>query len=129
MLIKYETSLLAEKKGYPQRNTYDFWLPDGETMTDKHYCEWLDEEDYEGVIAAPRQSLLQKWLRDEHKMSITVHPLNTGKWEFVIFFLDQPLEGTDGFKNKMSLHVEPYYWDSYEETLEAALVTGLNLIK
>ena len=61
-------------------------------------------------------------------MAIKTHPLNDGRWEFVIFFLDQPLEGTDGYKNKMSIHIFPYKWNTINGAKRAAIQTALREI-
>jgi len=135
MILKYETCLLAKEKGYPQGETYDFWMADAKTITDKHYRSFLglNDEEFEALLAAPTQDRIERWLRDEQSIYLKAHPINTGQlvlnWEFVIFFLKQPLEGTDGFHNKMSLHVEPYFWNSYEEATEAGIQEALRQIK
>ena len=98
-LISIETAKLANEKGFPQENYY------------------LTKEQIE--IVGPRivtQSLLQKWLREEHKIDIIIHVTST--------------------TNEYWAHIPNFIrgdWKSicfkiYEEALEAGLIEGLHRI-
>lgn len=114
--ISFETAKLAKEKGFK---------------------EVIFESDGTGnltrIYNVPTQSLLQKWLRENHKKFVKTHPVYRDEkvqWEYVIFFLDDPLlSGTDGFKNRMSLLDYPYYWETEEEALEKGLQKALKLIQ
>lgn len=101
----------------------------------KHYTEFtIDELDKLHLNNSNKQIeyyFIQKWLREEHDKYIKCHPVyrdEKTQWEYVIFFLNEPLlSGTDGFKNRMSLLDYPYYWNTYEEALEAGLYEALKL--
>lgn len=127
-LITFETAKLAKEKGFAsmKANCYGdnmcYQLPEG------YLINALKGNIVSGYILAPTQSLLQKWLRDKYQMTMNIHPVKDGKWEFIIFLLNEPLPER-GYKNKMSLYVEPYRWNTYEETLEIGLQEALKLIK
>ena len=62
------------------------------------------------------------WLYEKYGIWIQgPFPYNDGKWEWVIFLLKEPLNGTDGYKNIMSLHHHPYKFNSPTEAYEAAI--------
>ena len=63
------------------------------------------------------QSLLQKWLRDEHKLHITITSISQESWQYHITKIGDTLG-----KN----FEEDFY--TYEEALEIALVKTLKLI-
>lgn len=127
-LISFETAKLAKENGFDLvvHAFYDKNMCIDETM----YHNW---NEYKAAYSAPTQSLLQKWLREKYNKYVKVHPVYRDEkiqWEYVIFFLDEPLlSGTDGFKNRMSLLDYPYYWETFEEALENGLQEALKLIK
>ena len=67
------------------------------------------------TIDAPTQSLLQKWLREEHQLYVLINYVNKEQfnWEINMF---QHGEYGIGFRG------------NYEEALEAGLLTALKLI-
>ena len=91
----------------------DFW-----------YNEIEDEEDvyaqtYEPIkYPAPTQSLLQKWLREKHKIHITIFSSSQESWMFRITKPNQML--TEG------IYGEDFI--TYEEALEVGLQEALKLI-
>lgn len=102
----------------------------------KHYTEFTIDELSKLSLNNPNKQIeyyfIQKWLREKHNKYVQCHPVYRDEkiqWEYIIFFLDEPLlSGTDGFKNRMSLLNHPYYWETYEEALEAGLYDTLKLI-
>ncbi len=106
-LITTKTLQLAKKRGFNlvQRiiTVYDKDTPN-ESQSDEH-----------GVT----QSLLQKWLRDTHKLHITIFSSSQESWMFRITRPHQKLEE--------GLYGEDY--NSFEEALEEGLQEGLKLIK
>ena len=69
------------------------------------------------LILRPTQSLLQKWLREEHKLSVEVY-FNNG-WDYDICDLETNLQNIS----------EPYEYKTFENAFEVALMTALNMIK
>jgi len=107
--ISFITAKLAKEKGYPQdRFTYPKYSNDGEIQ----HHSWSDG------IAAPTQSLLQKWLREIPELHIAIHPIinpdNTTKW-----YNYQSSKQKADWKDR---------YDTYEEALEIALQQKLNLL-
>jgi len=137
-IISFETAKIAKERGFNSFTTFQYIQYDDNDWRLKSNQEFRELSESIGIgdkirIAAPTQSLLQKWLRVKYSLYIKVHPVYRDKkvmWEYVIFFLDEPLlSGTDGFKNKMSLLNHPYYWETYEEALEEGLKTALKSVK
>ena len=89
----------------------------------------LKEDSY--LISAPTIAEVVMWLYEKHGIWVQgPFPLKNGKWEWVVFFLKEPLEGSDGFKNRMSIVDETPYYDTPTETYLAAIEYTLkNLIK
>lgn len=71
------------------------------------------------------------WLYEKYGIWVQgPFPLNNGKWEWVVFFLKEPLDGSDGFKNRMSILDEKPYYNTPTEAYEAAIEYVLkNLIQ
>ena len=60
---------------------------------------------------------LQKWLREEHKLSVEVY-FNNG-WDYDICDLETNLQNIS----------KPYEYKTFENAFEVALMTALNMIK
>jgi len=74
-----------------------------------------------GYTSAPEQWQVVEWLRVNHGIWVQgPFPINNGKWEWVIFLLNEPLENTDGYKNIMSLHTKQRQFNSPQEAYSAA---------
>ena len=129
-IINIETAKLAWQKGYNKEGIYcktGYYTLDG-----RHSGEFnvaLDEEgkDYKGLqfVASPTQSLLQKWLREEHGIHICIMPSMCGEqeaWTIDLIKSFRPLAPV--------ISVDGYgYCDSYEDALEVGLKEALHLIK
>lgn len=76
----------------------------------------------------PTQSLLQKWLRDEHKIHVFIGArLNVKKWDSHAYDLN--MNGTEYTKSHpLSKYKTQGVYDTYEEALEAGLQEGLKMI-
>lgn len=108
-LIKFETATLAKKKGFDwYTSTY---IDDEEDIIEDDTAPLI------GAIPAPTQSLLQRWLREVHKIHITITSISQESWQYHITKVGDSLG---------KLYNEDY--DDYEEALEDALVDALNLI-
>jgi hypothetical protein len=112
-LITFETAKLAKERGFDLdskgRKNCMFFASNGR-LCDKVY-------DFDNVCLAPTQSLLQKWLREVHKLYITTRPYKlTNRYQFFVTITSEE----DNFTfNK---------FDSYEEALEKGLEEALKLI-
>tara|TARA_R110001606_G_scaffold391495_1_gene559642 strand:+ start:65 stop:349 length:285 start_codon:yes stop_codon:yes gene_type:complete len=88
-LITFETAKLAKEKGFELNG-------------------------YTNDIEAPTQSLLQKWLREEHEIHLTVTSISQESWQCHITKIGDSL----GKK-----YFEDFY--NYEEALEKGLMEAL----
>tara|TARA_R110000823_G_scaffold252708_1_gene375265 strand:- start:351 stop:731 length:381 start_codon:yes stop_codon:yes gene_type:complete len=122
-LITFETAKLAKEKGFenktPHKLRRDYYNHLGEingdvTLYIKAYVNKKSTRNLE-TIDAPTQSLLQKWLREEHQLYVLINYVNKEQfnWEINMF---QHGEYGIGFRG------------NYEEALEAGLLTALKLI-
>ena len=116
-LIEFETAKLAKEKrfyaptvgSYSQDNIEDdnFYLSEG-VLTNYNAI---------GMFSAPTQSLLQKWLREEHDIHIMLEAFDDGSWQF--WLINPKFEEED----------DELYQKTYEEALEKGLIESLKLIK
>lgn len=116
-LILFETAKLAKEKGFIQKFDSEHFndiLPyreDGTRRLDFNY----NGEEYDAVI----QSTLQSWLRDNHKIHISIDR-EEDRWKpEIITFHNGNKHVPYGFKN----------YASYEDALEQGLINSLNIIK
>lgn len=78
-------------------------------------------------MSMPTIAEVVMWLYEKHSIWVQgSFPYNNGKWGWVIFLLKEPLDNTDGYKNIMSLHHEPYWFNAPTEANEAAIEYILN---
>jgi len=129
-LIEFETAKLAKEKGFDWEvlNHYNNELfYNDEFVNNKGY---LFEDDVKNSelepfeYSAPTQSLLQKWLRDEHDCLVEI--TTAGKDEHYVKVL---------LPDIMSPYFEPEQesigdvdFETYEQALEAGLIEALKLI-
>lgn len=120
-LISFDTAKLAKEKGFPQdrsQNVQTYETYKGEQLTTDNVMIAVNDLDYYSTIAAPTQSLLQKWLRDEHGIHIEVCR-SEDEWAYNLYTINQGNRHIPrGFKT----------YDIYEKALEAGLVEALKLI-
>lgn len=136
-LIKYETAKLAKEKGFDWDCIYNYvCYTNSEPQLEmrnlnirsiydgyKFFNNKIDNlPENSGIICinnctAPTQSLLQRWLREVHKIHIITTSISQESWQYHITNVGDSLG---------KLYNEDYY--NYEEALEAALVHALNLI-
>ena len=113
-LISFETAKLAKEVGF-------------DCVTNKYYTPNSGKLVY-GIrpvvvnirIKAPTQSLLQRWLREKHKIHITIHYHKSGTYSTHI---------ADEADNCMSTELFGEVFNTYEAALEAGLLEALKLIK
>lgn len=151
-LITFETAKLAKEKGFDitlytsyingvfheneaEPNGYDGWdIPHKENWNKKGWiftkeesscfnCK-LDNIKYFEACSAPTQSLLQKWLREKHKISVTIFSSSQESWSVKV---NTPsLTGLHG--NIEQFHYKGVDFYTYEEALEEGLYQALKLI-
>lgn len=77
-LVSFEVATLALEKGfnYMEANCYGdnmcYQLPEGKLINA------LNGNTVSGYILAPTQSLLQRWLRENHNIVVSIHPISDG---------------------------------------------------
>lgn len=117
-LIDFETAKLVKEKGFnvKTRAKYILNIPTQTMQLYPHYGESFDVEDTD--ILVPTQSLLQKWLREVHKIDITPSLVGNGYG----FYIHKNRQYTNkGESYGFSGH-------TYELALEAGLQEALKLI-
>ena len=110
-LISLETAKLAKEKGY-YNLTKNIFLYDInlclQNTTECYVVHFMDKKNH---ILAPTQSLLQRWLREVHKIHIIISSPQEGIWKYHI----PNIGGLDDFS-------------TYEEALEEGLLKALKMI-
>src|SRR4051812_29785757 len=116
--ISFETAKLAKEKGFDEFNNV-YW--------DKNKIVWTTQTN--DKINRPEhyyintQSLLQKWLREKHKIRVFATHSSIGTFNFEIYKwnYDNQIGKWERIGNISS-------FSTYEEALEEGLKQGLNLI-
>ena len=109
-LISFETAKLAKEKGFNWKVSLHY-ESNGNRFFDKVECNF---NNVELICSAPTQSLLQKWLREVHKLIITIDHVTSKGWCYRI-----QINNSDW----------SIYFKTYEEALEKGLQEALKLIK
>ena len=110
-LITYETAKLAKEKGFNWKvqNYFKIGVISKPIQQEKCNLQNINNVGI-SVISVPTQSLLQRWLREEHMIYIMIgHNING-------YFGEVNGKGTGCF-------------DTYESNLESGLIQALKLIK
>lgn len=118
-IVLFETALLARDKGFINGSDFYYdinteFLYVWNDMIGSHGCK---NGDYGIHIEAPKQSLLQKWIREVYNIHLTI------KYKGY----------EDVNKYEVSVYDGEYYqyseiYSTYEIALEAGLLVALNLI-
>jgi len=109
-LITFETGTIAKEKGFQSYTS--FYYSEGMEIKGTKMGMHGNPNAY-GGISAPTQSLLQKWLREEHDLFISVDKYEDKADSYFIS------------TNCIGIYGE---FKTYEEALEKGLVTALKLI-
>lgn len=132
-LISFETAKLAKEKGFNIKTLFAYNLL-GVTNNSFKIHRKKDFDEFSNTFCfTPTQSLLQKWLREEHEIHIEI---SYGKDKTNVWFnpniysLIKPQDGDDldCYNDSYAELVELNQYDSYEEALEAGLLEALKLI-
>ena len=143
---KQPTAKLAKEKGFDEQTRNAFDENGGEVFCDpcsdsvrlvglgnRQGHKWWNSKEI-GKYARPTQSLLQKWLREVHKIFIGVLPFKDIEdsdeltWYYTVVDYKKVMY-EDILCNANHLNASDINFNSYEVALEAALVDALNLIK
>ena len=122
-IIKYETAKLAKNKGFSWGAI--FYYNEG---SDLRQLDSLVDSNYNNIYdkySAPTQSLLQKWLRDIHKIIVWVEPNYDFAEEQIL--LDEWFAVIT--KGSFSNTKETKPFKTYEQALEEGLLKALQMIK
>ena len=77
-LITFDTAKLAKEKGFNE--PCKWYMKDGIDLSESNETnDFL----FEGYLSAPSQSLLHKWLREKHYLTVRVHRDYDG-WAYMI---------------------------------------------
>lgn len=109
-LVSFETANLAKEKGFVDMAIPQIYIGKG-VLWDYSVHGSCSNYNY---VEAPTQSLLQKWLREEHSIHICVE--YRGMYFGDVWIVSK---GTKHFRG----------FSTYEEALEEALKIGLNRIE
>jgi hypothetical protein len=130
-LILFETAKLAKEKGFNYKVTNHF--RDGanynkELINAGSAYNMNSSEEQElwntNLYSAPTQSLLQKWLREVHKIKILVTHSPSGMYNFEIYKWN--FDNAKGIWERIG-HITHY--ETYEQAFEEGLKEALTLIE
>ena len=113
-LISFQVAKLAKEKGCTL-NTPKAYNDNGVLVIQSNYPSYIDELD----ISAPTQSLLQKWLREVHNVSIKIDDYYTNsrvRFDYNVCQLGSQEDNPVGI------------FETYEEALEIGLYQALVLL-
>ena len=113
-LITFQTAELVSELGFTfgLGNGQKFYYPQSEELTENHRGN---------NYPAPTQSLLQKWLREKHKVDIQVNDYTQDSY---ISFVDKRVSKT----HVMKIEAKSNIGKTYEDALEKALHRALTLV-
>lgn len=114
-LISFETAKLAKEKGFKIPSRYYIW--DTEEQDYTSISDSVMDSSTIGNPLAPTQSLLQKWIREEHRLDIIIRSETIG-YGYLIYNRYPPKNITNNS-----------IFQTYEQSLEAALLETLKLIE
>lgn len=139
-IISYETAVLAKEKGFGLYEDSKRFYISGKLRNKPTEHMSSMRERFLDICAAPEQSLLQKWLREVHKITVEITLKGYITYQTSYIFQGTPYTRPDGsnieglwnhvtvgkyegvmFKNTL--------FDTYEQALEAGLQEALKLIK
>jgi hypothetical protein len=119
-LISFNTAKLAKEKGFDiSGNDFYYDLGNNNELSVGYYSSYAySQRKLNLTLLAPNQSLLQKWLREKHKLHVAVYPIKD-KWDGDVRILTGKINNSP---------VDFFGYDSYEEALEVGLYEALKLI-
>ena len=130
-IIIFETAKLGKEKGFNIKCSNGFRLKAEQIkeLSCKNNInfnggEWNPDDEHIKYYSAPNQTILQKWLREEHKLRVFVKQGVSGNFNYEIYKwnYDNVLGIWERIGNISSV-------DSYEIALENGMYHALTLIK
>lgn len=119
-LISFETAILAKEKGFNIIQRYgtesSLYDKDGKHIYYSNYG-FMYSGLSDGYISAPTQTLLQRWLREEHNVIVLVD-----------VFLGKFICKVNNIIVTNNRTGDILKYDTYEKALEIGLIKGLNRI-
>lgn len=122
-LVTFETAKLAKEKGFDELCSFTYSLPHEQKFSIelsksgllKEYKKCKNSE-FTICVTVPPQSLLQKWLREEHQISVFTIPFfDKMKWHTKILYDEYNID-------------EGITCNTFEESLEKGLMEALKKI-
>ena len=120
-LVSFEIAKLAKEKGFDElvRDAYYVNTPElSRVMREECWDGYPINSEDEAYLAAPTQSLLQKWLREVHFIHIQPIYHKTTKYSVIL---------NDASENSIGDMFGDYF-NIYEEALEKGLLESLKLL-
>ena len=124
-LISKETAVLAKEKGFNEE-TYDYFNQNGECETSlekEYFNKGIHTSENIITISCPTQSLLQKWLREKHRIYIMVYVMEDSDG---IIYYEFGLKQVVNWLSDKSC--KPAKFNTYEEALEFGLQKALTFV-
>ena len=123
-LIEFDTAILAKERGFNVEVSKGYYK-----HGDIKLLLWIDSENHNDqedfLCVAPTQALLQKWLREEHKLYVTVDVCaynEEGRYSAKLSG-----HGKEGF---MPVLLDGFtIYSTYEDALEEGLRESLELLE
>lgn len=126
--VPYNVAKRLKDLGFDEICFYYFGIDYGygpELVSDM-YCNSSENLIRRGFVAAPLWQQVTRWLRDVHKINITIDFFpNVKKWSS--FSYSQNLNGIEYVKERsMEKFMEMTKYDTYEEALESEIINIVN---
>jgi hypothetical protein len=126
-LISYETAIIAKEKGFDipimqSGQVYCTELKEIMTIVDSNAIRNWNDSKFTNICSAPTQSLLQKWLREEHDIHLMIEPIFSELTRSIREF------NVSCYINGREIDID-YNFKFYEQALEAGLLKALKLIE
>jgi len=121
--VNIRTAILAKEKGF---NLHCDWCYNEHCVEEQvGNINFVDDDKYI-TFSSPRQTLLQKWLREVHKLYVIPDIIYDDKnWQSFFYKIeDMNTRNTIQLDSKSKFYIR-----SYEQALEEGLFHALNLIK
>lgn len=136
-LVKFETALLAREKGFAVETVSHFKHKEDYSIVKSSVGNYQNWNFFRGkprrlTTSRPTQSLLQKWLREVHKIHVEVKFTDNTILNYyevnVLSSKDREFNDEDFTDSAKRIFIEGGY-KTYEEALEIGLQETLKLIK
>lgn len=131
-LVSFETAKMAKEVGFDERVCFFYSEITGLLSGVPHLTNGIKLNSHSGYrgdkkkklypyISAPTQSLLQKWLREEHNLLVTTGINRDKVQRRYLYYID-------GLKDYELMEESLELFNSYEEAIEQGLQEALSLI-